>query len=46
MAEEAQLLRPVRAFTKIRSQQTKQEVIEFLGAALEFDEACSEQNKS
>jgi hypothetical protein len=42
MAEDAQLLRLAKAFTKIKSRQTGQEVIEFVEAALELEEICTE----
>ena len=46
MPEEAQLLRLARAFTRIRSPQTRREIVGFVEAALEFEEACSKQEKS
>ncbi|HZT35774.1 MAG TPA: hypothetical protein VFA15_07630 [Nitrososphaera sp.] len=46
MPEEAQLLRLARAFTKIRSPQTKREIVEFVEAAREFEEAFYNQEIS
>lgn len=40
MAEEVQLLRLVKAFTKIKNPQTRRKIIELAEAALEFEEAC------
>ena len=46
MAEEVQLLKLVKAFTKIKSRQSKQEIIEFVEVALAREEACSALEKS
>jgi hypothetical protein len=45
MAEEVHLLRLVKAFTKIRNPQTRREIIDFVEAALEFEETCSSQRQ-
>jgi len=37
MTEEAQLLKLVKAFTKIKNPQTRHEIIVFVEAALEFE---------
>ncbi len=46
MAEEVHLLRLVKAFTKIRSPQTRREIVDFVEAALEFEETCSSQQQA
>jgi hypothetical protein len=45
-AEEVQLLRLVKAFTKIKDPQTRREIIEFAEAALEFEEASSQAREA
>jgi len=46
MAEEVQLLRLVKAFTKIKDPQTRREIIEFAEAALEFEETSSQAREA